>query len=443
MPYAARTLPQSASVLGVMWSILRRSAVTRDGLACEELLWSSRFRPLGAWALFAVLGAYGATIASAQSQALPAQSQALEDAFRRGAIAMHDGRSAEAESSFREAVKLAPDMADAHLDLGLVLDRQGKVEEAIGELRTALRQDPKIASGHMFLGVFLYQTNQTDEARRELQEEVALAPTNAEALMWLGMLELSAGHPEQAVGPLEPKNLDLLEYRGRAHREVAQESYSRMARIDPGSWHVHRVQAQMLSEDGRHTEAIAEYEAAVKLEGRNTELWEGLGDEYRIRNQLEQARTAYRKELELSPGDPIAMYNLGSTEVGLGDAAAGVPLLEAMLKIYRSSPVTEYYLGRGLAILGRNVEARALFEKSITDEPEGEAAKRSWYELTRLYRKLGRSSDAQHALAQYTAMRDVTDKKTAAERQNANWQKLGRDTSKTAEAPAASVPSTR
>ena len=36
------------------------------------------------------------------------QNARIEDAFRRGATAMHDGRTGDAETAFREAVKLEP-----------------------------------------------------------------------------------------------------------------------------------------------------------------------------------------------------------------------------------------------------------------------------------------------------------------------------------------------
>ncbi len=389
---------------------------------------AGRRRAVRGWLLPAALAVGWSALLAASASG---QAQAVEEAFKQGALAMRSGRTADAERSFRQTVKLAPAMADAHLDLGLVLGREGKIDEAIAELRRALQLDPKAPSAHMFLGIFLYQTNQVDEARRDLAEELRQQPDNIETLEWMGMLELSSGHADRAVGPLDraaeldPKNLDVLEYRAKAHRIVAEESYAQMARIDPNSWRVHKVRAELLAGEGRASESIAEYEAAVKLQAGNAELWEGLGDEYRVRNELEKARSAYTRELDLSPGNPIAMYNLGSTEIGLGDAAAGVPLVQAMLEVYRTSPVAEYYLGRGLATLGRDDQARAEFEKSIAQAPAGESAKRSWYELTRLYRKLGRTDDAQKALAKYTAMRGATEGAADAEREAGNWQKLG------------------
>lgn len=359
---------------------------------------------------------------------LHAQDAKVQAVFQRGAAAMRSGHVSEAEAAFREAVKLAPSIADAHLDLGLVLGREGKLDEAIASLQEALRLNPQLEGTHMFLGIFLHQANRQDEARAALQQEIDQHPNNAEALTWLGMVELAAGHPERAIGPfdraaeLQPDDLNVLEYRGRAHNLVARDSYARMARLDPGSWHVHRVQAELYADEGRHTDAIAEYEAAIKIEARNPDLYEGLGDEYRKTSQLDAARRAYAKELELSPQNAVAMYNLGSTDVESGDNAKGVPLLQAMLHGFPGSPVAEYYLGRGLAALGKDAEAVTWLEKSAAGDPAGEVGKRSYYELARAYRKLQRTSDAQKAVSEYNRMRDAQEKKDA--KQVEDWRKL-------------------
>ena len=382
----------------------------------------------GSWAAVLLGGVVCLPLMAQTGSQQPARNGSVEDLFRQGAAAMHSGRTAEAERSFREAVRLQPGMADAHLDLGLVLGREGKTEEAIAELRRALELNPKVQSGHMFLGIFLYQTGHADEAIRELEAEIALAPANAEALTWMGIAELSSGHPEKATGPLDraaeldPENLDLLEYRGKAHSQVAEASYARMAKIAPDSWHVHRVRGQLLSGESKHAEAIAEFEAAVKQEPRNPDLWESLGDEYRKSSQLDKAQTAYAKELELTPRNPIAMYDLGSTDVERGEAAAGVPLLEAMLQAYSGSAVAEYYLGRGLADTGKNDEAAGWLEKSAAADGSGEVAKRSFYELARIYRKMQRPEQASKALAEYTRLREAGEKQSAAEVQD--WRKL-------------------
>ncbi len=357
-----------------------------------------------------------------------AQSPEVQLAFQQGATALREGRPADAERSFRNAVRLDPTLPEAHLDLGLVLGRTGKSEEGIDELRKALELNPRLDSAHLFLGVFLYQTGRIEDAIPQLQQELAANPNSGEALTWLGIVQLAAGRPELATGPLDaaatfsPDDLNLLEYRGRAHSQVAQASYSHMATLSPDAWQVHKIRAELYVAESKDADAIAEYQAALARETRNPDLYEGLGDAYRRMNDLEGAHKAYQHELELSSQNPIAMYNLGSTDIDQGDHAAGIPLLEAMLRINSTSLPAQYYLGRGLAESNRDAEAVTWLERTAKADPNGEVGKRSYYELSRIYRKLKRPEDAERALTAYNQRR-LQDEKQKADRL-ADWRKV-------------------
>jgi len=350
------------------------------------------------------------------------------DLVRLGAQQLHDGHYAEAEEYFRKAAEASPDLAEVHLDLGLVLVREGKVEEATKELETAARLGPQLQGVHMFLGISYYQMHRLDDAVEALQQEVALNNQNAEALMWLGVVELAAGNPEKAVGPLDraaelsPKDLNILDYRGQAHSLVAKDSYAQMYRLAPGSWHVHRLRAELYGEQERHREAISEYLEAIREQPQNADLYEALGREYRKIDQLDMAHQAYETELKLSPRNAVAMYNLGSIDIERDDAKDGVPLLQDVVRFYDNAPVAKYYLGRGLAALGRNQEAIRYLEEAVKAEPSGEIAKRSYYELSRVYRKSGRLTDSQQALSQYLKLKAQMDKQNAM--QIEDWTKL-------------------
>lgn len=341
---------------------------------------------------------------------------------------MHDGRTADAEKEFRDAVRASPDRAEAHLDLGLVLVRQGQLEAAAGELESATTLGPQVPGAHMFLGIAYYQMHRLGEEVTALQQELVLNPDNAEAQMWLGIVELASGNAEKAVAPLDraaelsPKNLDILDYRGQAHGIVAKDSYAQMYKQSPHSWHVHRLQAELYAEEDRHREAIVEYQAAIAAESNNPDLYEKLGNEYRAINQLEQAQAAFQHELSLSPHNGIAMYNLGSIDVERGDVAKGVPLLEEVARFYAQAPVVKYYLGRGLAESGKSGRAAQMLEEVIKGEPIGELAKRSYFELSRIYRKMQRPADAQRALAEYLKLKTTLEKEDAAKLDD--WRKL-------------------
>ena len=89
-----------------------------------------------------------------------------------------DGSEVAAE--FREAIRLRPDYAEAHNNLGLVLVQAGDDEAGIAALREAVRLGPDYADAHANLGAALTPTDAA-EAIRELEKAVALAPTSVKA----------------------------------------------------------------------------------------------------------------------------------------------------------------------------------------------------------------------------------------------------------------------
>ena len=376
--------------------------------------------------------------------ATAAQDQQVEANLRLGAQAMHSGKAEQAEKYFREVTQIAPKLADGYLDMGLAQLRQNKFGDAADSLQKALQLNPNAPGAQMFLGITYYQMNRLDEARAALQRENALQPNNAEVLMWLGITELAARNPENAVAPLDkaaelsPKDINILDYRGRAHLLVSKDSYARMYALDPNSWRMHRLSAQIYSESNQHKDSIREYEAAIKLAPQQADLYEELGDEYRKDSNLDLAAATYRKELELTPRNAVAMYNLGSVLVEQGKARDGVPLLEAAVKIFSKPSVADYYLGRGLADVGRYEEAADHLEKATRVEPQNEAVQRAYYHLAQVYRKLQRPADARNAIAEFQKLADQRAQQGAKE--VADWKKLNSDAPAETSLPAPRQP---
>ena len=104
-----------------------------------------------------------------------------------------------------------------------------------------------------------------------MRKETNYYPADANAWMWLGVVHLAKEQPEAAAealdkaAKLDPTNVDILYDRGRAHLLISKDSYDKMFKADPNSWRVRQVLAQADAESDRHTDAIAEYEAAIKL----------------------------------------------------------------------------------------------------------------------------------------------------------------------------------
>ena len=55
-------------------------------------------------------------------------------------------------AEYRDAIRLKPDLANAHAGLGLALLSQGRLDEAIAACRKATRLAPEYAEAHSNLG---------------------------------------------------------------------------------------------------------------------------------------------------------------------------------------------------------------------------------------------------------------------------------------------------
>jgi tetratricopeptide (TPR) repeat protein len=126
----------------------------------------------------------------------------------RAAIAIHDGRFAEAEADLRSVIQAQPFDLVAYEQLGLCYQRQGRLDEAAAVLRAAREQVPlqtgKITAN---LAAILYEAGRKDEALAEL-ESVAngvdreYGPASWRALYLLGVLRVEMGQRDEARSAL-------------------------------------------------------------------------------------------------------------------------------------------------------------------------------------------------------------------------------------------------
>jgi tetratricopeptide (TPR) repeat protein len=374
-------------------------------------------------ALLVVISFFAIPLCPAQGASQTPSPQA-DEALHKGTEAIQAGKFADAEKWFLSAVNANPENPAAHKELGVSELRLGKPKEAAPELREAIAENPQMGGANLFLGIAYTQMNLLDESIAALNGEIELNPKNAQAQMWPGVVELPAGHPEKPTAPLdraaelEPNNLNILDYRGKAHNEVALQSYARMASIDPNSWQMHKVRAEILGREKRYEQAVAEYLEAIKIAPDNADFYEELGDICRQSASLELAQHAYSKELELSPNNPIAIYNFGQIGIENGDAEKGLELLRTVIASYENVPATYFYLGLGEFEVDKATEAAVALEKARDMHPDADLEPRIEYELGRVYRKLGRNADAEQAVHAYTRLKAQIAKQNSAAQQD-------------------------
>jgi tetratricopeptide (TPR) repeat protein len=155
-----------------------------------------------------------------------------------GTIARDKGLYAEAENAYRKVIELAPDNAEAHHDLAIILRETERLIEAEAAYRRAIALKPKFATAHNNLGVLLKKTGRLAEAEAAYRRA----------------LEANADYPEAH------NNLGVL-YKESDCLNEAEAAYRRAIMLKPdyadACWNL----ALVLLAQGRYREGWACYEA--------------------------------------------------------------------------------------------------------------------------------------------------------------------------------------
>jgi len=122
---------------------------------------------------------------------------------RLGLVFSKQGRLDDAIREYREALRLNPDDADTHYDLGNALCRKRLWDEAISQYREDLKLNPDDPGGHNNLGVALFQKGNLKEAVSEFQETLRLKPdyTDARRNLAAALKALNASAAPATPGP--------------------------------------------------------------------------------------------------------------------------------------------------------------------------------------------------------------------------------------------------
>jgi len=104
-----------------------------------------------------------------------------------------------AEASTREAIRLWPNYAQAHVNLAIFLFQENRIEEASYHFEYALRLQPGYALGHFDYGLMFRSLGRVDEAVQQMRAAVQAEPNYAEAHEALGALAESSGKMEEAI----------------------------------------------------------------------------------------------------------------------------------------------------------------------------------------------------------------------------------------------------
>jgi tetratricopeptide (TPR) repeat protein len=299
-----------------------------------------------------------------------------------GIIRAHEGNTAEAESLFRNSIRLDPSFASAHANLAHLLVTEGRADEALEEYRLALQADPndniaicgfvglverqtevdrKAGNSERALGRLMY-------ARKSLPREARLAFDFGGLALEMGF-NLEGGSALKEAHELEPANSEYLyayaqaEFTQKQTPEAEQLMRQYLKRV-PGDASAHFTLGRILQTLEQDSEARAEYERSIELEPKQTESFYQLGEIDLKQGNLPAATSQYEKVVNIDPRHGGAFTGLGIAAYRQKQYKEAAEFLKTAISVSPDYSLAHYYYGLTLKRLGQQEEATREFELS-------------------------------------------------------------------------------
>lgn len=170
---------------------------------------------------------------SSTTASAPGEARAL---LEKGKQLYREDQDAAAVEAFQQAIRLDPDLAEAHFRLGLGYETLDKAEEAEAEYKKAvesykkhLTENPDDAEAHYNLGQTYASLHQYSDAVREYRQAIKLKNDDAEMYYDLGVALTRLAQYSEAAGAFSKSlEIDPDNYRAEDALEEAQEGVKRI-----------------------------------------------------------------------------------------------------------------------------------------------------------------------------------------------------------------------
>ena len=322
---------------------------------------------------------------------------------------MQAGIAADKERHFDVAIKeyktvteLDPAFADGFVSLGQAYMEIGDYGSAIPPLKHALELHDDLVPAHQLLGYALLSEGFAGEAIPHLQR----SPDKTA----LGIAQIQTGQFPEAVTNLQaalaahPNDPDLLYYLGRASGLLAKQSVDTLLAAYPDSPRAHQAMAENYFVLRRMPDAEKEYREALRLRPSLPEAHLALGEVYAGAFQWPKAEEEFRVQVKLQPGNAEAAYRLGDALLKQGRAhEARAELLRAD-RLQPEMPETLYALGKAASLEGDASAAEKAWTQLLSIEKQSSLAAQTHFGLAGLYRKQGKTAEAQREMHEFESL---------------------------------------
>lgn len=255
-------------------------------------------------------------------------------------------RTDEARTEYEKCVALDPKMAEAQLNLGILLLDQNAAA-AVEPLGKAVDLLPSQSRPRFLLGLAQERSGDLKGAAESFEGASRLDPKNDEALLELGRIYIKNNRPADAEGKfgavleLRPKSPEALQGLAvsldQQKRPSAAQAYRDYLAVQPQDAAARGRLVQLLVEQQQFDEALSELDKGGRAQSPSVEDLKLKADIEIRQMKLDAAIVTLKQAIALAPNDPQLHGGLGRTYLQTRDFQDAEKELKTALNLDRNN----------------------------------------------------------------------------------------------------------
>ncbi len=329
----------------------------------------------------------------------------VQNLYAQARAARDRGDNASAIEKYRAMIKLAPHLAAAYNNLGMLYFDEHDYARTVEVLQRGLELNPGMPSAAAMLGMSYFQLGKNDKAEPLLETALRANPKDDQVEMVLVHILINSKRLPEAASHLNdllarnPKDQEAWYLLGKTYLQLSEDSLKKINEIDPDSVVAHEIAGEIDASMHNYDLALVEYKKAIDLAPKTPGTHMHMGDAYWNIGKWQSAQVEFKAELTNDPNNCIAHWKLANSMLEANDSSEEA-LSELNHSLDRCPALMQARVDRARALvrMGRQSEAMPDLTVAVKDSPREPSIH---FLLAAVYRAQGKSADAQKEMALY------------------------------------------
>ena len=357
-------------------------------------------------AMWLVVLAVSAAYARQANDALPPEVQQL---YAQAQEAQRQGDRATAIEKYQAIIKLAPRLAAAYNNLGMLYFKEQDYHHAAEMLKQALELNPNMQSASAMLGMAYFELRVNDEAERLLRTALSVNPKDDNVEMTLALTLIDLKKYDEAASHLNnflqrnPRDQKAWYVLRNTYLQMSEDALAKINEIDPDSVIAHEIAGELHENMYDYVDALVEYKKAVDMAPHQPGTHMRMADAYWHLGKWESAQAEFKSELANDPNNCAAQWKLADAILEANGSSEDA-LSELNQSVDRCPQLMEARVDRARALI-RLARHNDALPDLLMAEKDSPAEPTIHFLLASVYKAQGKTAEAQQELRTFEELK--------------------------------------